>query len=318
MLTSSAKKEVRCWHGDSRLWETYMPRSGDIVIGTSAKCGTTWMQQIVCLLVFQSAEPRPIHRISPWLDNRFFPVSAEERAAALEAQTHRRFIKSHLQFDALPIYDEVSYIHVAREGRDACLSWHNHRLIQKPEVFAALDAAGMSDPLVGRPGPRPKQDARDFFHDWMDESEFPHWKEAWPAQRYFEIERSYWAERKLSNLLMVHYADLIADLEGEMRRVSAFLNIPVSEQIWPGLVEAATFDSMKRHSAELGPDSERGFVGGMNGFLAKGTNARWRGVLTADDIALYEARVKRETTPALARWLEHGRLVAGDPRECPN
>lgn len=38
----------------------------------------------------------------------------------IEAQTHRRFLKSHLPMDALPIYDEVRYIHVAR---DASCSW---------------------------------------------------------------------------------------------------------------------------------------------------------------------------------------------------
>ena len=35
--------------------------------------------------------------------------------ATIEAQTHRRFLKSHLPFDGLPIYDEVRYIHVARD-----------------------------------------------------------------------------------------------------------------------------------------------------------------------------------------------------------
>ncbi len=314
MLKSPQKREIRDWHCDSRIWARYAPRPGDIIIGTSAKCGTTWTQQIVSLLVFQSPEPRSITTLSPWLDARFFPMSDDDKLAILEAQTHRRFIKTHLPWDAVPIYDEVKYIHVARDGRDACLSWHNHRNIQTQDLFARLDAAGRSDPLIARPDPRPKKDPRAFFHDWMDESPLPDWKDPWPATRYFDIERSYWAARHEPNLLMVHYADLKADLDGEMRRLSQFLDIAIDESKWPSLVEAATFAAMKDKGAEPGPSFAFAFEGGMNGFLHKGINARWADVLTPGDLALYDARLRRETTPALARWLTGGRLAAGDPR----
>ena len=62
-----------------------------------------------------------------------------------------------------------------------------------------------------------------------------------PAARYFAIERSFWADRHRPNVLLVHYNDLKADLDAEMRRVSQFLGIPVDEQLWPSLVEAARF-----------------------------------------------------------------------------
>ena len=44
-----------------------------------------------------------------------------------ESQTHRRFLKSHLPFSALPHYETVKYIHVARDGRDAAMSFFNHK-----------------------------------------------------------------------------------------------------------------------------------------------------------------------------------------------
>src|SRR6201999_3761852 len=117
MLISTPKKEVRSWTTDSRRWARYTPREGDIVIATAPKCGTTWTQQIASLLVFQSTEPREIQILSPWIDYRLAPVDAV--MGFIEAQTHRRFLKSHLPFDALPFYEEVRYIHVARDGRDA-------------------------------------------------------------------------------------------------------------------------------------------------------------------------------------------------------
>jgi len=88
---------------DSARWDGYRPRPDDIVIATYSKCGTTWMQRIVAMLVMQSAEPQPVWDLSPWPDMRIFgPI--EEVLAHAEAMTHRRFFKSHLPFDALPVY----------------------------------------------------------------------------------------------------------------------------------------------------------------------------------------------------------------------
>jgi aryl sulfotransferase len=55
------------------------------------------------------------------------------------------------------------------------------------------------------------------------------------------------------------------------------------------------------------------FDRGADRFINKGTNGRWRDVLSEDDIARYLALAARKFTPAEAAWIEHGRLVAGDP-----
>ena len=38
---------------DSTRWNCYRPRTGDVVISTSLKSGTTWMLEIVGQLIFQ-------------------------------------------------------------------------------------------------------------------------------------------------------------------------------------------------------------------------------------------------------------------------
>src|SRR5437879_5680814 len=58
-LLRAPAQEVRTPVADSRRWNLFEPRDGDIVIGTFAKCGTTWTQRIVDLLVFQSPDVRP-------------------------------------------------------------------------------------------------------------------------------------------------------------------------------------------------------------------------------------------------------------------
>jgi aryl sulfotransferase len=72
------------------------------------------------------------------------------------------------------------------------------------------------------------------------------------------------------------------------------------------LTEAATFASMKRDAALLGPEMDAIFEGGSDRFLYKGTNDRWRDVLTTEDLALYEAAAARALTPDLKNWLERG------------
>ena len=91
---------------DSTRWDGFKFRDDDIVIDTWAKSGTTWTQQIVSQLIFNGAEDLPAMDLAPWLDLRVVPF--DETIADLEAQTHRRFIKSHLPADALDISPKPS------------------------------------------------------------------------------------------------------------------------------------------------------------------------------------------------------------------
>ncbi len=52
---------------------------------------------------------------SPWLDLRVVPKEA--MFGDLEAQAHRRFIKTHLPVDCLPYNPSAKYIYLVRDGR---------------------------------------------------------------------------------------------------------------------------------------------------------------------------------------------------------
>lgn len=315
MLSRGPIRPLKGYYCDSRQWDDFRPREGDIVIATAPKVGTTWMQQIVSLLVFQSTEPRPLHQISPWLDCRLRD-NAAEMVALLESQTHRRYIKSHLPLAALPVWDEVRYIHVARDGRDACMSYLNHNNAYTPAVWGRLDAVAARDPDLPEPAPRPPRDARGFFRHWIATGGTASAEQM--GDGFFEIEQSFWDERDRPNLLLVHFNDLKADLDGEMRRIAAFLGIAVADALWPQLVEAAGFEAMKREGAALLPSAEGSFERGHDSFLYRGANNRWQGELTDHDLALYDQRVAQALTPGLARWLASGRRVAGDPAATPD
>jgi aryl sulfotransferase len=313
MLVRPAEREYRTWIIDSRRWDHYRPRPGDVVIATYPKCGTTWMQRILDLLVFENAEPRPVMQVSPWIDRRF-PEPVEAIVARIEAQEHRRFLKAHLPADGLPIFDEVKYVHVARDGRDACLSFHNHGSGFTPEMLERLDRAGLEDETIGRPYPRVPADPAEHFHRWLTEGAVPGHEDGLPAMSFFRFERSWWAERRRPNVLLVHYADLRADLPGEMRRMADFLDVPVAPDLWPDLVAAAGFEAMRRDGDRLMGSVAASFQGGAGRFFHKGANGRWRGVFRNEDLALYDAKVDTMLSAACARWIARGRLEAGDPR----
>lgn len=309
-LIRAPSRNVRSRVFDSARWAGYRARSDDIIIATYSKCGTTWMQRIVCMLVFKSAERRPIWDLSPWPDMRLFgPI--EETLAQAEAQTHRRFFKSHLPYDALPVYEGAKFIHVARDGRDAAMSLYNHFAQFTPAAHQMLHDVSRGDPKFGNPYPLPPREPGPYFHEWIQDGG----AQGDEGAGFFHVENSYWAARHEANMLLVHYNDLKNDRAGEMRRIADFLGIEIPAAQWPAIVEGASFEAMKSHADELIPQAQIMWEGGGNSFLNKGTNGRWREVAAKADLDRYDAKVKAEFSPALARWIEHGRLVAGDPRQ---
>jgi aryl sulfotransferase len=190
------------------------------------------------------------------------------------------------------------------------MSFYNHCSAMTPQALERIDSL---TPDMGRSVPRCPPDPRAFWRQWLTTGVRDGETDGHPFLSFFDFEATYWRARRAENLLLVHFNDLKADLDGEMRRIAAFLGIEPRPGSWPGLVEAATFRSMKDQGRGLlGDEVEASFEGGADRFFYKGTNGRWRDVMTADDLALYESTASR-LTPGLANWLEGGRLRAGDP-----
>lgn len=286
--------EYRNVVSDNRRWSRFQHRPGDIVVCTPPKCGTTWMQAIVWSLLFPDGDgPVPLWWQSPWLDARFEPI--EKVAAILEAQPHRRAVKTHTNADGIPWWPSASYIVVGRDGRDAFMSFVNHMRNLDPETFIhlATSAADEGIDLSAGGGLPPLEDIHEFFEWCMNEN--PIW---------FDHVASFWAHVDEPNVLFVHFNDMKADLDGQMRRVAAFLGIELDESQWPAVVDRCTFEAMKARSDEISDFA--GFVGGAETFLYKGTNGRWRDVLTPDELALFETRCQELLPPEAVAWTTEG------------
>jgi aryl sulfotransferase len=295
---------------DSSRWDGFEFRDGDIIISTPPKCGTTWTQTICALLIFQTTDfGKPLDRISPWLDQTLRPLDSVK--ADLEAQTHRRFIKSHLPFDGLPDDDRVTYICVGRDPRDVALSWDNHMSNLDLNAFIALreKAVGNEDlaELMANMLP-PLENERDRFWQWVDDPT-PLTESLGGIAYLVHHLSSFWRERERPNFVLLHYGDLKADLEGQMRSLAARLGIDVPGNLWPELVDAATFERMKAHAAEVGPNTTEPIWLDNLRFFNKGTSGQWRGLLEKEDLQRYAARVAELTDPEFSEWLHQGPIA---------
>ncbi|MGE3142242.1 MAG: sulfotransferase domain-containing protein [Hyphomonadaceae bacterium] len=292
-------RDIHNHHMDSTIWDALTPRADDIIISTYGKSGTTWTQQIVGQLLFNGAADVLVHDLSPWVDLRVPPKAV--KAPIIEAQTNRRFLKTHLPVDALTFWPQAKYIYIGRDGRDVMWSMHNHHVTANEAWY---DALNNTPGRVGRPIDKPMQDVRAYFLEWLEKDGYPFWP-------FWENVRSWWAIRGLPNVLMVHFSDLKADMEGQIRRIAAFLDLDPPPSAWPAILEHCSFVYMKQNADRVAPLGGALWDGGGQSFINKGANGRWREMLTAEDNARYEARAMEELGGACAAWLKNGSLHAG-------
>ncbi len=280
---------------DSERWLGFPFRLGDIVISTRSKSGTTWMQMICALLVFQGPElPGPLGELSPWLD--WLIVPRDVVYARLSAQTHRRIIKTHTPLDGVPLDPRATYIVVARDPLDLAVSLYHHS--------GNLDRDRIRQ-LTGRPAPLDEPGDRPPVHEWLvswidwDGNSTERMDSLPGVMRHLS---DAWARRDEPNIVLVHYDDLSSDLEGEMRRLAGLLGIAVPEGTWSELVHQARFEQMRAHTERVAPDPT-GVLKDQALFFRRGSSGEGREILSVDEVARYGARVAGMGPPELVRWL---------------
>ncbi len=286
---------------DSARWLGFSFRPGDIVISTRSKSGTTWMQMICALLVFQTPQlPAPLSELSPWLD--WLVTPRDEVYTRLSAQQHRRFIKTHTPLDGLPRDPRATYIVVARHPLDAAVSlYHQGDNLDRERIRHLTGQAEPDEPPAPRPPVRP------WLLSWID-------RDATPADQLDSLPgvlwhlSDAWSRHGEPNVVLTHYDDLCADLDGEMRRLAALLDITVPDGAWPDLVEAATFTRMRARADRLTP-TPAGVLKNQAAFFRQGTSGTGRELLTDDELAHYHTRAAQMAPADLLTWLHREPLL---------
>ncbi len=282
-----------------RRWVDFPVRQGDIVISTVPKSGTTWLQMICALLIFQNPGlPAPLQQLSPWLES--FGRARDDLFTALSAQRHRRFIKTHMSLSEISMDSRVTYIVVGRQPLDAALSFFNAHGSTKDEDNEASPVNTALAP-------------DEILCNWIDQEASVKWRNIANIADYTlsgmmaQLSDS-WRHRNEPNVLLVHYDQLTEDLEGQMRRLAAILGISVPETAWPGLVKAATFEEMRASASRLQPMPE---LMDPAAFFHSGESGRGSELLSDQVLARYHERISRLCPPGLVAWLHRQRDVPG-------
>lgn len=280
---------------DSRRWRHVTLRPDDIVISTPQKSGTTWMQGVVgSLLRWSDDDLGGVFRGTAWPE--FRADSVEALIDRLEAIDGRRSLKTHSPADCIPVADEdVCYVLVYRHGPDAFASWTNHRARFSLEALALLNERAARDGLA--PWPTYEGDVAGLFEEWQrDCNPVCHLATWWPL-------------REQANVLFVHYADLTADLDAEMRRVAQHLAVEVPADRWSTIVERCRLASMRSTATRSG-ELDWAFDGGADAFFYKGGHDRGEQVLD-DDLTVRYQQMTSALPADAADWLAAGTRKTG-------
>lgn len=305
MTASGDLVHYRGYIADNDRWRRFTFRSDDVIISTPSKSGTTWTQTLVALLLFDGVPDEPVNRLSPWLDITL--TSEEEMFAHLEAQEHRRFIKTHTPLDGLPEHPGVTYVTVGRDPRDAYASMRKHSANIDEEVLHARRVAAVGDEdLADLPQVWPEaDDLRAHVATFLDHPWYPSSGDVNLANALHHL-RLAWDARDDAPHLLLHYADLKTDLAAGMRRLRDVLGLTIPDERVTELAELATIDAMRARAGTAAP--EAGTWKDDAAFFRSGRHGDGAALMTDEELRHYDERCQElhGDDPDFLAWVHHG------------
>ena len=273
-------------------WITWTPRSGDILVCTPPKCGTTWTQTILTMLVHGGPElPDTVPVLSPWVDANL-GVPADEVATSIKSQPGRRVIKTHTPADGFPIWEGVTVVAVYRHPLDVFFSLRKH-VANQSEVSSA-DAPFLL-PI--------SQSFKQFLDGKCERNDFGHDTLAKIVTHYIETVCS----DRLPDLKLFHYEDMLGDGRRAVEQLARAIGMDADVSLIDRVAKATAFGSMKANAANYTPVAGTGFWKSDGNFFDSATSRKWEGQLSEEELDLYDTRMNELVPATSARtWLENG------------
>lgn len=191
----------------------YTPSPTDIFVAPYAKCGTTWMQQIVHgLRSGGSMDFEEITEVTPWLElahDMGMNVNADQVAVP-------RVFKSHLRWDQIP--KGGRYIVVLRDPVDAMVS------LKRFVEGWYFDEGAVT--------------LEEFAQYYLERGEHGYWAHA----------TSWWGVREREDVLLLSFEDMKADLARAVDRVARHMGQGYDAATRALAVKQASFEFMKANA----------------------------------------------------------------------
>lgn len=239
--------------------QEFTPRPDDVIISPYSKCGTTWLQQTFhTLRTGGDSDYDDISAVVPWIETApglGIDLEAEQRARP-------RGFKSHLPWTAVP--KGCRYIVCLRDPHDAAVSLYK------------------------------------FFEGWffepgtitLDEFVLEFYQHRANGTSYWYHLASWWRQRDNPDVLLLNFETMKAEPAAQIRRIAAFCDIPLDDELLALTLERSSLQYMKANAHQFndrmmrekseqvclpaGSDSAKvreGRVGGHQGLLSQEASA---------------------------------------------
>ncbi|MCU1338445.1 MAG: sulfotransferase [Bryobacterales bacterium] len=226
----------------------FVPRPDDIYIATYPRSGTSLVQMLLYQLTTDGEVGFDhISSVMPFLERSL------RSGESLESLGSPRIFKTHLPYRLVSRWPG-KYIYVAREGKDVLLSYfHMYRDYVNP---------GTAFPT--------------FFEDFLaGRVQYGSW---------FQHVAGWEPHRGDSNVLYLHYEDLVSELDRQAEKIAEFCGFPFPPDQRARILERCSFASMRQHERKFAPENPRS----EGSFIRRGQVGGWKDHFTNEQVAAFE------------------------------
>ncbi|XP_049615558.1 sulfotransferase 2B1 [Syngnathus scovelli] len=244
-----------------KRFETFTFRPDDVVIVTYPKSGTTWMQEIIPLIM-SGGDPASVETLHnwdrvPWLEEaRTCSLNLDDRPSPRMFTTH--FLPHMMPPSFFQVKPKVIY--VMRNPKDVFTSSFHY--------------CSMASFLVD-PGPQ-----SEFLQKFLKgEVIFGSW---------FDHVKS-WLEYK-ERIFYICYEEMIKDLKDSVARLALFLEKTLDDDVIEKIAERCVFKNMKKNNMSNYSAVPNEIMDTTKSqFLRKGIAGDWKNQLTAVEVENFDA-----------------------------
>ncbi|XP_012673451.2 sulfotransferase 2B1-like [Clupea harengus] len=250
-----------------QYFENFQVNDDDVFAITYPKSGTTWMQEILPLIL-NGGDITPVKTIPNW--DRV-PWLEETRAAlVMDKMTPPRRMVSHMPYELMPpsfFSSKAKAIYVARNPKDVLVSSFFFH-----QMATFLDDPGTFDEFVDT-----FLAGQVLFGKWTDHVKS--WRKADLGDR----------------ILYVTYEEMVKDLKGVVRRFSDFLGQKMSEETLEQVVSHCSFNTMKTNAmSNYSLVPQEAMDTKKSAFLRKGISGDWKNHFSPEQEEKFTAAIREE------------------------
>ncbi|XP_018582443.1 sulfotransferase family 2, cytosolic sulfotransferase 3 isoform X2 [Scleropages formosus] len=242
-------------------------QDGDVLVCTYPKSGTTWMQEIIPLIL-SGGDLTPVHTIPNW--DRVPWLEETRTSLVIDKMRCPRVFVTHLPYHLMPrsfFSSKAKVIYVTRNPKDVAVSsFYFHKMA------SFLDDPGLFDKFLNK-----FLSGQVLFGKWTDHVKC-------------------WRNLDLGDrILYITYEEMLQDLKGALVRFSRFLNRELTLEALEKVAEHCSFNNMKNNTMSnysLVPEDI--MDSSKSPFLRRGVSGDWKNHFSPEQEAKFSAVIKEE------------------------